>query len=189
MFSKFNRFSILINNILVVICTISLDITAKTKILKIQKFMESQENKLTINSECFKEGENLSDKYTPQGDDFNPSLRWSGIPEGTKSFALAVEDPDAPMGTWYHWLVTNIPLETTSINENTIPGTEITNSWGIKGYKGPSPPGKSLHRYFFKIFALKTDKIHDNSIDSFYKEIKKNLISEASIMGKYKKKH
>ena len=146
-----------------------------------------KEKHFTIESDNFNEGDPISDKFTPQGEDINPNIRFSHTPDGTKSYALAVEDPDAPNGTWYHWLVINIPKETKFIKENYKEGTEITNSWGITKYKGPSPPGKELHRYFFKVFALNAEKINVYNIDSFYNEVKKHLISEASIMVKYKK--
>lgn len=150
--------------------------------------MECQ-TKFCIESKDFKEGEFLEEKYTPQGDDFSPQLSWKNIPQNTQSFALACEDPDAPMGTFYHWLVINIPVTTTSVEKNTVPGKPIENSWGITTYKGPSPPEKSIHRYFFKIFALDTDKINAIGIDSFYKEVNKHKLGEASIMVKYSKTH
>ena len=124
-------------------------------------------------------------RYTPQGEDYNPQLSWTGAPPGTKSFALINDDPDAPVGLWTHWLIKNIPANTTSIKENSVPGVEVTNSWGIKKYKGPKPPS-GTHRYYFKLYACNVEKMKANTLEQFYKEIEKVKIGEpAVIMGKY----
>ena len=126
-------------------------------------------------------------KYTPHAEDYNPQLSWTGAPAGTKSFALIVDDPDAPVGLWTHWLVKNIPATTTSIKENTVPGVEVTNSWKIKKYKGPKPPS-GTHRYYFKLYACNVEKMKATSLEHFYSEIEKVKIGEpAVIMGKYSK--
>ena len=124
-------------------------------------------------------------RYTPHGEDFNPQLSWTGAPSGTKSFALINDDPDAPVGLWTHWLVKNIPATTSSIKENSVPGVEVTNSWGIKKYKGPKPPS-GIHRYYFKLYACNVEKMKANTLEQFYQEIEKVKIGEpAVIMGKY----
>ena len=124
-------------------------------------------------------------RYTPHGEDYNPQLSWTGAPAGTKSFALINDDPDAPVGLWTHWLVKNIPATTTSIKENSVPGVEVTNSWGIKKYKGPKPPS-GTHRYYFKLYACSVEKMKATTLEQFYKEIEKVKIGEpAVIMGKY----
>lgn len=148
-------------------------------------YIKAKEKKFTIESHDFREGEFLKDEFTPQGADRSPSLAWKNIPKKTKSFALSVEDPDAPSGTFYHWLVINIPKNKTSIKKNENPGTEIENSNKIKKYKGPHPPKGNSHRYFFKIFALDVEKIQANNNISFYKEINKHKIAEASIIAYY----
>lgn len=140
-----------------------------------------------LGSNSIKQNTLIDKKFTPQGVDHNPEFHWNVIPKGTKSFAFTLEDPDAPKGTFNHWLVANIPLNTKEIPENSIPGNQIINSWGIENYKGPSPPKGQKHRYFFKLFALKIDFINANDKDSFYKEINKYKIAESSIMGYYKK--
>jgi Raf kinase inhibitor-like YbhB/YbcL family protein len=161
-------------------------------ILRINKLNTMEKTKtasFALYSNSFKDGDKINDEYTPQGDDLNPELHWnsSDIPIATKSLALAVEDPDAPRGTWYHWLVINIPSNINNIPENSVPGTEITNSWGIVEYKGPSPPKKQKHRYYYKLFALSVDKINVNDIKSFYTAVNKYKIGEGSIMGVYSK--
>ena len=141
------------------------------------------EFKLTTTS--FQNEGMIPKRYTPHGEDFNPQLSWTGAPAGTKSFALINDDPDAPVGLWTHWLVKNIPATTTSIKENSVPGVEVTNSWGIKKYKGPKPPS-GTHRYYFKLYACNVEKMKATTLEQFYKEIEKVKIGEpAVIMGKY----
>jgi len=149
--------------------------------------MEESNSRFTLESSDLKEGEYIQDKFTPQGSDIIPSLSWRNVPDKTKSFAFCVEDPDAPNGTFYHWLIINISSDKTFIDNNNIPGKEIENSWGQTKYKGPSPPGKNSHRYFFKLFALSVDKINAHDISSFLKEVEKNKIDESSLMVKYKR--
>lgn len=91
-------------------------------------------------------------KFTCQGEDVNPSLIIEGIPEGTRSFALIFDDPDAPMGTWVHWILYNVPV-VSRIEENSIPGEQGMNDFGRKDYGGPCPPS-GTHRYVFRLYAL-----------------------------------
>ena len=145
--------------------------------------IQMSEFKLTTTS--FENEGMIPKRYTPHGEDYNPQLSWTGAPPGTKSFALINNDPDAPVGLWTHWLVKNIPANTTSIKENSVPGVEVTNSWGIKKYKGPKPPS-GTHRYYFKLYACNVEKMKANTLEQFYKEIEKVKIGEpAVIMGKY----
>jgi len=109
---------------------------------------------LHVSSPAFEYNALIPAKYTCDGDDVSPPLTISGIPEGTKSLVLIVDDPDAPMGTWDHWLVWNIP-PTRSIAEDTVPGTEGVNTYRRHSYGGPCPPS-GTHRYFFKVYALDT---------------------------------
>lgn len=139
-----------------------------------------------ITSKSFKNGEPLPKKHAKAGQDVNPQLSWTGAPAGTKSFALINDDPDAPCGLWAHWLVKNIPASTTEIKENSIPGDEIESSWGFKKYCGPAPPS-GTHRYFFKLYALKVEKIKANNMKAFYAEVEKEKLGVATIMGTYKK--
>jgi Raf kinase inhibitor-like YbhB/YbcL family protein len=119
---------------------------------------------LTLTSPAFVQGEAIPAKYTCQGDDFSPALQWSAPPPGTKSLALIVEDPDAPTGTWVHWIVYNIPPETGELAEgaskanavefhlpqNTLQGLS---SFKRSDYGGPCPPS-GAHHYFFRLYAL-----------------------------------
>lgn len=110
-------------------------------------------NKMKITS-VFGNNGKIPSKYTADGDDINPPLEISEIPENAESLVLIIDDPDAPVGTWDHWIVFNIP-STTTIQEDSIPGIQGKNSWGRTNYGGPSPPS-GTHRYFFKLYALDT---------------------------------
>ena len=111
---------------------------------------------MKISSPAFGPNQMIPKKYTCQGEDINPPLVVEDIPDGTKSLVLIVDDPDAPMGTWVHWVVYNIPLNKRNrleIKENSIPGVQGRNDFGKFGYGGPCPPS-GTHRYFFKIYAV-----------------------------------
>ena len=108
---------------------------------------------LKITSTAFSHMNRVPPKYTCDGDDVNPPLSIEGIPEGTKSLVLIVDDPDAPLGNWDHWIVWGILPETSFIAENSVPGIEGLNDFGNHSYGGPCPPS-GAHRYFFKAYAL-----------------------------------
>ena len=109
---------------------------------------------LTVTSPAFGENEKIPADYTCDGFDISPQLNISGIPDGTVSLALIVEDPDAPLGVWDHWIVYNIPPAGV-IGKNSTTGTEAVNSFGRKSYGGPCPPF-GTHRYVFSAYALDT---------------------------------
>jgi len=109
---------------------------------------------LKVTSPTFQNNGFIPRKYTCDGADVNPPLNIEGLPEGTKSLVLVVDDPDAPRGTWDHWVVWNIP-PTQKIEEDSVPGTEGINDSRRHSYGGPCPPS-GTHRYFFKIYALDT---------------------------------
>ena len=140
----------------------------------------------TITSPTFKDGEFIPKKYTYDDENVNPPLDIENIPEGTKSLALIVDDPDAPYGTWTHWLVKNIPPSIKSIEENSRPGECVPNSWKKSSWGGPSPP-TGTHRYFFKLFSLSVDQIDAKTIKDFYAQCEQYKISMALLMGKNKK--
>jgi Raf kinase inhibitor-like YbhB/YbcL family protein len=117
---------------------------------------------LKVTSTAFEEGGMIPAKYTADGQDISPSIAWTSVPDEAKSIVLICDDPDAPMGTWVHWLVWNIPPDMTSLDENMAPDAELSS--GIRqgttdfrriGYGGPAPPS-GVHRYFFKVYALDT---------------------------------
>ncbi len=119
--------------------------------------------KLEIQSSAFTHQGRIPSKYTCDGQDVSPPLRWSGVPEGTQSLVLISDDPDAPMGTWVHWVYYDIPPTVTELPEGIpavehppIGGTQGINDFRRLGYGGPCPPPGPAHRYFFKLYALDT---------------------------------
>lgn len=107
---------------------------------------------LHVSSDAFKQGEMIPSKYTCDGKNISPPLDISNIPEEAKCMALIVDDPDAPINTWVHWMVWNMPV-THYIKENEVLGTEGLNDFQQHHYGGPCPPA-GIHRYFFKVYAL-----------------------------------
>jgi Raf kinase inhibitor-like YbhB/YbcL family protein len=145
--------------------------------------------KLSITSSAFAEGEMIPTRYTCEGMNINPPLQIGSLPEGTLYLALMVSDPDAPKGTWLHWLVWNIPA-TTEIRENSVPGTEGINDFRQHHYGGPCPPS-GTHRYYFKVYALQgeLDLPANASREQFEKAVKDLTIGFGELMGVYKKKN
>jgi len=117
-------------------------------------------DQLKLVSSSFDPGDPIPQVFSCDGSDISPPLSWSNVPEGTQSFALICDDPDAPVGTWVHWVVYNIPADSRLLHENQPRSRELasgaiqgTNSWGKLGYGGPCPPS-GKHRYYFKLYAL-----------------------------------
>src|SRR5262249_30100877 len=109
---------------------------------------------LRIFSSAFAEGGSIPKLHTCSGADGSPPLEWSGAPEGTRSFALIVDDPDAPGGAWTHWLLYDIPAKLLTLAQGGRGvGLSGTNSFGKTGYGGPCPPPGKPHRYYFKLYA------------------------------------
>jgi Raf kinase inhibitor-like YbhB/YbcL family protein len=148
--------------------------------------MVSHEHKFKLFSKSFNNGDHIPKKYTGQGEDINPHLHWESPPKKTKSYALIVDDPDAPVGLFTHWLVKNIPETVKEIQENSIPGEEVESSWKVTNWKGPMPPSGD-HRYYFKLYALDKEKMDAKNLKEFYEEVKKHQLGEAVLMGKYRK--
>ena len=144
--------------------------------------------KLSVTSPAFENNKLIPAKYTCDGDDVNPPLTIEGIPEGTKTLALIVDDPDCPTGTWDHWIVWNIPATASKIEENTIPGTEGMNDFRRRSYGGPCPPS-GTHRYFFKVYAL--DAKLDLSPTSRKRDVEKamqdHVLAKGELVGLYRR--
>lgn len=128
--------------------------------------------------------------YTCDGDDINPSLHIENIPQGTKSLVLIVDDPDAPMGVFDHWVVWNIPPSHNVIKENEVPGVEGLNDFGKHHYEGPCPPS-GVHRYFFTVYALdKKLDIDQRSRSAKVKvAMKGHILAEGELVGLYSREH
>jgi Raf kinase inhibitor-like YbhB/YbcL family protein len=152
--------------------------------------------KMELKSAAFSQGGAIPPKYTCDGQDISPALSWSAGPSGTQSFALITDDPDAPAGTWTHWVIWNIPAEERSLPEKTpaesnLPNGAVqgTSSFKKIGYGGPCPPG-GKHRYFFKLFALdkKLSLKPGARKEDLLKEMKGHVLGEAQLIGTYTRK-
>jgi Raf kinase inhibitor-like YbhB/YbcL family protein len=150
---------------------------------------------IQLTSPAFEEGGMIPQRFSCDGKDVSPQLDWSGVPDGTSSLALICDDPDAPVGTWDHWILFNIPAGTTSLPEG-VPADETlengarhgVNSWRRVGYGGPCPPG-GTHRYFFKLYALDTkiDLTAGATKDDLLGAIEGHVLAEGQLMGRYKR--
>ena len=144
-----------------------------------------------MTSSVFENNGSIPAKFTCDGRDINPPLSIQSVPAGTKSLALIVDDPDAPRGMWVHWVVWNIDPKTTEIREDTVPtgAAQGMNDFRKKDYGGPCPPS-GTHRYFFKLYALDTQLSPGANAEKtdLEKAMKGHIISEAQIMGTYKRK-
>lgn len=144
----------------------------------------------TLNSTAFDQGSLIPQKYTCDGADVSPPLAWSGVLAGTESFALIMDDPDAPMGTWDHWVLFNLPASANGLAENIkqLPaGTQVgQNSWKRNDWGGPCPPDKE-HRYFFKLYALDTTLSLSTGATKKQVEVamKGHVLGQAELMGRY----
>jgi Raf kinase inhibitor-like YbhB/YbcL family protein len=142
---------------------------------------------MKLTSPDFENNNHIPKKFTCQGQDINPALIIADIPDGTASLALIVDDPDAPMSTWVHWVVFNIPV-TNRIDESSVPGAQGITSNGKMGYHGPCPPS-GTHRYFFNIYALDASLTPQKEIDKKGLEeiMRDHILDKAELMGLYKK--
>jgi hypothetical protein len=151
---------------------------------------------LLITSTAFKEGQPIPSRHTCTENDLSPALAWIGAPPGTMSFALVCDDPDAPMGTWVHWVIFNLPADSTGLPEGVLASSRLPmgavqgrNSWKKIGYGGPCPPPGKPHRYFFKLYALDTVLALDSNATSgnVQKAMKGHVLAEGQLMGTYKR--
>ena len=153
-------------------------------------------SQFVISTSAFAEGEPVPVKHTCDGQDVSPALKWTAPPESTKSLALICDDPDAPGGTWVHWVVYDLPPDTRSLPEGVPNAGELDNGarqgrndFPRIGYDGPCPPPGPTHRYFFKLYALDTKlglKSGATKVD-VEKVIKGHILGEARLVGLYKR--
>ncbi len=146
---------------------------------------------MKIKSSAFKDQENIPTKFTCQGKDISPSLKFENIPDNTKCFALIVDDPDAPGQTFVHWLLWNIPANKKELEQDFKPEVALQgkNDFGKLEYGGPCPPSGS-HRYRFKLYALssKLDLNEGASKKDLEKAMKSKVLKQAQLIGLYQKK-
>ncbi|MCX6810681.1 MAG: YbhB/YbcL family Raf kinase inhibitor-like protein [Candidatus Berkelbacteria bacterium] len=141
---------------------------------------------MKLTSTDFEDGGQIPVKFTCAGEGIRPNLSWSEIPDGAKSLAITLIDPDAPGGDFIHWLVINIPAATISIASDEVVGEEIPNSAGKSEYIPPCPPS-GKHRYIFTLFALDADCLAASSFESFTQTAEPHIIDKAVLTGLYQK--
>jgi Raf kinase inhibitor-like YbhB/YbcL family protein len=152
---------------------------------------------LELTSDAFISGQSIPAKYACTGRNISPALTWNEPPSGTQSFALIVDDPDTPMGTWVHWVLFNIPATSRSLQEDLpVTGKNVDpnaiyvgkNSSGNIGYYGPCPPS-GTHRYFFKLYALDTviSLLPGATKEQLLKEIEGHTLAQGELMGTFSK--
>ena len=148
-----------------------------------------------MTSGVFSEGAVIPSQSTCDGKDISPALTWAGAPAGTKRFALVCDDPDAPMGTWVHWVIFNIPPEKTGLPEGIPAERELKdgtrqglNSFRRIGYGGPCPPKGPAHRYFFKLYALDSAlSLPGITKQELLRAMKGHVLGETRLMGRYRR--
>lgn len=163
---------------------------------KKQPDSEKQQSKypeIKLTSAAFAEGTMIPKRYTCDGENVSPALAWTPVPAVTKSLALICDDPDAPMGTWVHWVLFNIPKDTKELLANvpaqhSLPSRAIhgTNDFRKLGYGGPCPPS-GTHRYFFNLYALdsKLELQPGVTKEELLKSMEGHVLAEGQLMGKY----
>ena len=151
---------------------------------------------MQITSIAFAEGQPIPDQYSCSGSDVSPPLQWTGAPAGAKSFAIIADDPDAPTGTWVHWVIYNLPPAAMSLAENVSQLPELTNGakqgvndFGKIGYNGPCPPPGKAHHYHFKIYALDTklDLKSGATRKKLLEAMDGHVLAEGQLIGTYQR--
>jgi len=149
-----------------------------------------------LKSSAFPAGAEVPKKFTCEGPDVSPALEWSGPPAKTASFALIVDDPDAPVGTWVHWVFWNLPANTHSLREDVAKREQLEdgsrqgrNDFRKVGYNGPCPPPGKPHRYFFRLYALdaKLDLAPGATRQELDSAMKGRILGEAEYMGTFRR--
>lgn len=168
--------------------------TATTQSPPITQTSQATIAAIKLTSSAFKEGQPIPRQYTCDGVNISPPLEWSGIPKPAKTIAIIADDPDAPAGTWVHWVVYNLPADTMGMVENLPPGEDIKgggfqgrNDFEKIGYGGPCPPS-GTHRYFFKLFALDNEltlKAGATKAD-LEKALAGHILAQTQLMGTYR---
>lgn len=151
---------------------------------------------LTVSTSAFSSGGNIPAKFTCDDADVSPLISWSGAPAGTREFALICDDPDAPSGTFTHWVIWGIPGNRHELPEGVAHGGILpslsgarqgTNDFGVEGYRGPCPPKGKPHRYFFRLYALDAPPSvsSDVTADSLRVGMRGHILAQGELVGKY----
>jgi Raf kinase inhibitor-like YbhB/YbcL family protein len=155
---------------------------------------------LTIRSGAFADGAAIPRRYTEDGEDLSPPIEWSDLPDGTKEFALVVDDPDAPRADpWVHWVLYKVPADVMTLPEGIPPIAKVDaprgasqgkNSWGTDGYRGPAPPrGHGVHHYKFRLYALSAALRAAPGLDKngLLAAMRGHVLAEALLVGTYQR--
>lgn len=157
----------------------------------------SPTRRLALSTPAFRDGETIPVQYTCDGEDLSPPLAWTGVPVETRSFALICDDPDAPRGTWVHWVIWNLPADTVELEPGVPPRPELPsgarqglNDGGDLGYAGPCPPSGKPHRYFFRLFALDSQLnlapgVNRSDLDT---AMEGHVLAQGTVMGIYERR-
>lgn len=149
---------------------------------------------LRLNIPDFKGGAPIPKKYTCDGQDVSPALEWDGAPAGAAGFAIIVDDPDAPVGTWVHWVIYGLPAHARKLSEGVSKEPELPsgerqgkNDFGKIGYNGPCPPKGRPHRYFFKLYALdrKLSLKSGATKAELERAMKNHVLAETEVIGRF----
>ena len=152
--------------------------------------------RIAFTSPAFGDGKPIPARHTADGQDVSPPLKWTGVPESARTLALVCEDPDAPVGTWVHWVLFNLPAGVPELPENVLPAGNAPhgarqglNDFRHLGYGGPAPPPGRPHRYFFKLYALDLElplppgasrKVLSQAMEG-------HIVGEGQLMGTYQR--
>ncbi len=151
---------------------------------------------MTLISEAFEPGETIPDRYTCEGDDVSPPLKWREVPPEAESLVLICDDPDAPGGTWSHWVLYDLPSGKSSLDEGISPDPELPdggvhgrNGFGHLGYGGPCPPRGEMHHYYFRLYALneKLDLPPGATRSQVLDRVEGHTLAKTELMGQYQR--
>ena len=145
---------------------------------------------LRVSSPAFADGAPIPKKYTCDGSNVAPPLEWTGVPNDSRSLAVICEDPDAPSGTFTHWVLYNLPPSTRALGEGASIGTAGRNDFGKSGFGGPCPPSKdAAHHYQFHVYALDVDSIGATGLSrrDALQAIREHILDEGELVGTYQR--
>lgn len=158
------------------------------------RLLGSPDAVLNLTSSSFRPNDEIPARFTCKGDDASPALSWNDPPAGTRSFALVVNDPDAPGGNFIHWVIYDLPASTRTLSEGIPQGADAaggrqgTNSFGRTGYNGPCPPPGKAHRYFFRLWALdSTLDLRQATAQDLESSMKGHILARGEIMGRFRR--
>jgi len=176
--------------LLLMLALLFLAIFSNMKAFGEEKATEKKMQPIDVSSTAFSDGGMIPEKFTCDGENVNPPIEIKNVPKGTKSLALIVDDPDAPIGTWDHWLMWNLDPKTAKVQENATPPQAKVgkNDYKKMAYGGPCPPFGE-HRYYFKVYALdkELDLPKGEKRKALERAFKDHIISEGKMMGRYKR--